>query len=548
MKKYKILLEKDNRKTIQKLFKFPDGIVDSLHEISSKYSLVLANYLFNKVSSQRGLTYELKSVIKNIEKKKSLDSYDLELYQNFMNDYFGNRGLANFRYLRDWLHGRGQNINPDENIKDLKNLSFDDAYTYAEKWHEYLKKGAGGSLDTGKIVIQFPDGFYWVDLETNVCEVEAKAGGHCGRGEFDDDSNLYSLRSPQHKIILTADVNRKTKDVRQIRGTTNTKPKEKHHGYILDFLLNKKIGVKIQSFKKAWKPQLNFSLDDLSDVNYKKVIKVHPDWEFTQVTDEFIDNKIKEVMRIHLSNYIQNASVDENGILTFKVSFFDDQSDLQYLLSSDLFSMISKEDLYDAFYYDEWESRDSEEIVKYIIENVKDTKVKEIIEEKFPKFFGRDEVDVEEWEEWEDDLPHSLDGLNNLINRACEQAWYDEAYDTLEKDVIARLECAFEVDFKSTEEIILSLDSDIFCDAIREDLAYEIDEEMDQDEIMSNIDNVVDQFDYFEFIQSEYHEIKRYDDRKYGSIWSDPSEKGEGMTMNYIETTIMEYIDEIKEY
>ena len=44
-------------------------------------------------------------------------------------------------------------------------MSLSDAYDKSVEWHESLKAGGVIEDEHGEIVMSFPDGFYWIDLE-----------------------------------------------------------------------------------------------------------------------------------------------------------------------------------------------------------------------------------------------------------------------------------------------------------------------------------------------------------------------------------------------
>jgi hypothetical protein len=92
-------------------------------------------------------------------------------------------------YIRVGLNG---------NIKDIKNLPFEELYIKSTDWHESLGGGKAkiNYQETHPIIIDFRDengfGYYWVDLETNDSREECERMGHCGRSS---KGKLYSLRS-----------------------------------------------------------------------------------------------------------------------------------------------------------------------------------------------------------------------------------------------------------------------------------------------------------------------------------------------------------------
>jgi len=143
------------------------------------------------------------------------------------------------------------------------------AYNKAHNWHLELKATGFIQNETGKNLMIFDDGYYWIDLETNSDKDEADAMGHCGTTNYGD--TLYSLRKKQSPHVTTA-VKKGT--VFQMKGRKNERPIEKYHKYIFELLSypNVSEGVKIiNGFDKIinfstteWEPGKDFHVSDLS--------------------------------------------------------------------------------------------------------------------------------------------------------------------------------------------------------------------------------------------------------------------------------------------
>ena len=106
----------------------------------------------------------------------------------------------------------------------------------ARQAHEILGRE---QEDPDKIVHKFDNGYYWYDIRSSACDIEATQMGHCGQGER---GNLYSLRSPSGTVrspdphvTIEMDVD---KIVWQVKGRANMTPKKKYWPYISWFLVN----------------------------------------------------------------------------------------------------------------------------------------------------------------------------------------------------------------------------------------------------------------------------------------------------------------------
>jgi len=78
------------------------------------------------------------------------------------------------------------------------------------------------------IVMTFPDGFYWINLNKSSCSIEARRMGHCGE---DSRGNLWSLRDKNKNSHVTMTVDPQKKII-QLKGKENNKPNPKYHKYI----------------------------------------------------------------------------------------------------------------------------------------------------------------------------------------------------------------------------------------------------------------------------------------------------------------------------
>ena len=109
-------------------------------------------------------------------------------------------------------------------------MSLEKAIQRSEDWHEEIKSNTNNFViedEEGSIIMEFPDGYYWLDLLTTTCE-EAKAMGHCGITS--KATTLLSLRRyKQPHVTIAWDENNNM--FNQIKGKENDKPVEKYHKY-----------------------------------------------------------------------------------------------------------------------------------------------------------------------------------------------------------------------------------------------------------------------------------------------------------------------------
>ena len=182
-------------------------------------------------------------------------------------------------YIRVGLNG---------NIKDIKNLPFEELYIKSTDWHESLGGGKAkiNYQETHPIIIDFRDengfGYYWVDLETNDSREECERMGHCGRSS---KGKLYSLRSVSqipgskytlNKSHLTAAIQGGT--LFQLKGPSNSKPSKEFHTYITPlFFIETDGDFLIDDFGSEYASERDFKLSDLPNETLLEIYKQRPE-------------------------------------------------------------------------------------------------------------------------------------------------------------------------------------------------------------------------------------------------------------------------------
>lgn len=285
--------------TINKKIGLPKNISDDLEERYGKYSIWFSNILFNSIENK--YIYEKEDPKINI--KDLINNENKEII-DFSNQEYIEKQSA-FNYILDWLKGRNSEPFIENDKIDFKNLSFKEAVGRSVKWHKELSKIASGTIkdEQGEIVMTFPDGYYWINLNSKNCEDEAKAMGHCGRGS----GVLFSLRQNKRPVVTT-DIENGL--VKQMRGKANTKPKKEYHRYILDFILSDLV----KKFEyNSYNSQDNFYITDLSEKDINKVIKIKPSLFENQKLDLLEDYQVQELLKLEpdifpIKKYFKNFS------------------------------------------------------------------------------------------------------------------------------------------------------------------------------------------------------------------------------------------------
>jgi hypothetical protein len=221
---YNILLEKDFRSKILALG-MPQDVADYLHGMSDKYSFWFANQI------------------------KEMPGYKAARNK----EMFVHSLQTQMQGIIDWIRG-AQNIT-------LKAYDWNTALAAADEYHKKLTI-TNIKRETNTILKEYPDGFYWVDLENTYDTCEAGAMGHCARTSRGD--TLYSLRKYSNvtdsiESFITISVSPDDGVWWQCKGKSNSKPKEEYYPYIADILVSKNI----LTFKTEHDSRSDFKSDDL---------------------------------------------------------------------------------------------------------------------------------------------------------------------------------------------------------------------------------------------------------------------------------------------
>lgn len=279
MKSFKIFIKQLNESNN---IEVPDFVIEFLNEnnVPNKYKNIITNLIYKEMlKSTETLRISIKDesvlkihikkiyklIIRHYIKNDTLIKILIFLKEdnkpninikNLQSDEFFNI-LNEFNQIRDWSLATNTIV---------KNMTWEDAVNKAEEWHQSLKAN-GGKIgnEKGYVKFRYDDGYYWIDLQTCKDKDEADSMGHCG--VVQDGNVLYSLR--KNKIPhITLEYNPKNKHIIQCRGRANSKPKEKYHTYIVDFIIRNLVtSVKTPTYRS----NDSFSLNDLNQELLQKL-------------------------------------------------------------------------------------------------------------------------------------------------------------------------------------------------------------------------------------------------------------------------------------
>ena len=212
---------------------------------------------------------------------------------NVLCRYFGHDIETKFRdkltSISDYLH-----------TNRVSAKTFDELFEDSEKWHEDLANGVERNVtvklnrtdETEKTVklIEYTDGYYWINLNTEYSEDEAKNMGHCGK---DTGKILFSLRDENSNSHITVSYGVADKSLYQIKGIGNTKPKKQYRQRIVDLILHTNTNYEVcRLLTGGYKSDCDFNLKDLSLQERYDLYAKKPSIEYTdEVYDEYYNNK-----------------------------------------------------------------------------------------------------------------------------------------------------------------------------------------------------------------------------------------------------------------
>jgi hypothetical protein len=162
------------------------------------------------------------------------------------------------------------NQTPSEVYNDLREIE--------ERWQEEQKEKNNilQKKEEHSILISFPDGSAWFNLNTASCSDEAEAMGHCGN-EYNPnyEDTILSFRTPKnggwvpHLTFILSEHGY----LGEMKGRANEKPSKKYHPYIIALLKSKAInGIR----GGGYAPENNFSIFDLEENTVKQLLDMKP--------------------------------------------------------------------------------------------------------------------------------------------------------------------------------------------------------------------------------------------------------------------------------
>ena len=296
--------------------------------------------------------------------------------------------------------------------------------------------------DEDKPYITFTDGWEWVLLDREYCELEGEAMGHCGNaGQPSRGDRILSLRrrvfvgnEPHWRPSLTF-ILKKDGMLGEMKGRGNDKPAAKYHRYIIS-LLESDIVKGISG--GGYMPENNFAMTDLSEEESDRLMKLKPGlatplyyWKTNGVDDTLVEMVHGKGFGLTVNRHVPSfiGFSDGGGRYSYLAKFDDVEAFINYY-GSDSTSRLLK--MADEPHFDftsdrscrqgVWENlpRDTRHAIGLWMMKNEATTVAEYCESNDIEDFDPTDADevlgVIEWlgDEWADALDNSfIDGLES---------------------------------------------------------------------------------------------------------------------------------------
>ena len=371
---YNYILER--RDHTNKIKKFANNIkiIDWANNLDSDMSLWLANQLVIKLkddAKKRGYSDEVISGYLKGENQE-LDKVTDNVI-NILSHYF----TKVLDYVNSPLHDNKPNIN---------RLTLNDALEKSNAWHKEIEQNQGKQIEDedGELIMEFPDGFYWIDLQTKRSEQEGESMGHCGN--TNEGTTIISLRRNRYPYVTVA-YDENNKIITQIKGRGNKKPVERYHKYVVDLIIE----LEVEKFKSEYDRSSDLLPEDLSGDLYEKLEEANP---------SYIENSKGYTIEQMREMYYDDIMWDiQEYAYMYPSTFYDNIDDEKFMQSV----IDSEKEGFELDYMGDVE------LVRYIKNIIPDDKYQDYLIDKID---NDDDLDEEEKDDIKSDIIDYLDGMD----------------------------------------------------------------------------------------------------------------------------------------
>jgi hypothetical protein len=275
----------------------------------------------------------------------------------------------------------------------------------------------------------FPNGYYWIDLQTTTCEAEAKAMGHCGN--TNQGTTILSLRKNKYPFVTIAYDEDEDKFT-QIKGRGNKKPIEKYHQYVVDLI----IFLEVDKFKSEYDRKTDLTPDDLSQELYDKLESENPDYienskppsieELRELYKQDILYDIDEYISIYPNYFVKH--MDDDQFVKDQIETECDSYNIKELIDIE-----SKDKIIELIKDIIPEDELNEYIINHINNNTKldNNKKTEILDNLDDDFEYLNDLDEKELEKLIDDLNYNDDIIKKYFTDRYEDTTVEEYFEEM---------------------------------------------------------------------------------------------------------------------
>lgn len=166
------------------------------------------------------------------------------------------------------------------------------------------------NVKNGKVILTFPDGFYWLDLQSKIYEEN-----ECS-WKTEEGTTLYSLNDDKDSYVFIA-IDEENHQITQCKDKEHKKPDKKYHKHIVELMLNK--NFKANSFFLEFDDGTDFNVDDLNDELYIKLLSHNQKWLY-------ITSDLKRFYRLFKNNKDVFKNLDDIKLLKIICENKDDEN------------------------------------------------------------------------------------------------------------------------------------------------------------------------------------------------------------------------------
>ena len=399
----------------------------------------------------------LKDIFDKEKLRKLITDYERKVGVKFHEDEF--RATGNHKSVLEELQHFLSLPIPEIQNYVFKNQSAGEIISFFEAAEAEWKKTVSDMFvdNESEILIDFKNGWYWVDTKKAYCGKEAAAMGHCGNSPRSDTADtILSLRKgkvingdrywePHLTFILNSSGN-----LTEMKGKGNDKPADRYHEMIIKLLLHPRIEGIVGG---GYLPENNFEITDLDPEVAENLIKTKPSlgssYDLLQmndgkVTDEIVHRLIDEMESLNSRNLTDYLSVEPSkGDLENMIVYeWDDLLSMAKDLNSSSFEQVVEMAENDFTTVADWiEESDVEKALTIFVEEADhDIEVISSFLSRLSNKLGVDEDDA-------------LSALMHVFPRSSQSV-----FDTWKSDIVSRAKTVGEKFAENITWVIYDLD------------------------------------------------------------------------------------------